>query len=173
MSRPARGPSALQRLAAAKRAGGQRAFVAVDPGAHGRAVLFDESGQPVRVYDIADPSELRRAIVSSGVYTVVVESQYCSPKNPPSSILLAQAAGAVVGALSVDRDRPVVVYWVSPSTWQNALFGGGKTRAALAELTETAGRKWGVHELEGFPRAKIDREGAFSAAGIGKWWSKA
>lgn len=165
----------------AKLCGADRgAFVAVDPGVHGAAVVVPRGWGTRMAVALsggqAAVDELRDWAVTHEAYTVVIEAQFVNPRNPPSTLRLAASAGGVVGALTVVRDRECKTVWVSPSTWQSALLAGcGRKRSELEAGAALRARATIQDELAcgnrmALPRLAIDRAGVNSALCIAEWW---
>lgn len=150
---------------------GDGAFVAVDPGNDGGALVCARGGTVLAYVEPYDDDALAAAMLKYSAGVLVVESQYVtSLKRARSIVELTFRTGLLLGVVS-ERIPSLYIFDVAPSTWQAFQRGGGKaTRGeGIVIARREAERVLGVRRW--FADASVARkEGISSALGIAQWW---
>lgn len=176
--------------------------LAVDPGAHGMALLFPPANlwtgglppMPVRKFELWGFGELDRIAVigdelakmedllhaepphvrASGRLMVVIEESFVGGrKNAATDLLLARYAGAVLGAVGAACNGRWHAAFVMPAVWQKALgVARAKRKDRKAAAKEHAIERLGVPAVETSAKLAPHREAFCDAYGIATWWGQ-
>lgn len=168
-------------------------ILAVDPGAHGMALMFDPAnlwpqGVPPRPRALVPlwgfeglgmlADVVRRELAAFGnprLLVVIEESYGGGRKNIATDLALARFAGAVLGAVDVastDSNRWSAAF-VMPASWLAAVGrarGKREDRKAMARAHAIA--RLGLPAVETSAKLAPHREAYCDAYGVATWWGK-
>jgi hypothetical protein len=158
----------------------RQAYVSVDPGADGYAMLWlPGATEPSAYCHALEPEALTALLIRGGVNVLVVEGQYVrSLKNARHVLELAFRQAMAIGWLAAVLHSMRIdlhLFQVAPSTWQayrrrQAGLKGHAERGEGIELALQRAEQVIGKEREWVMASKKQKEGMASAFCIGEWW---